>query len=874
MTIKTDARQEFLNTLKEDEFSGLILQPLLRAMGFHEIRNWHGSLELGKDILFKEHNPLRGESVCAAVVKVGKISGSVTGNSSLRNVLFQIQQSLDTPVPDIGTGRDLSVDFVYLMTTGAIGASAIASVVGQLKNADRRRLQIFDGPRIIELCEQYVPGWFDSMNTPEARYLHQLLLLFQHDAVLSGAQGAKFSVNDVYTEGQVTTVGVEAAKRISFAAPDAGDDGASSLADNLLSDGTCIVLVADVGAGKTTALKHVAMQVARRRKAGDAGAMFLPIFVDLARVRDADVDNSAAFLSYVQSGINDQALRESAMRSSLVLFDGLDENPSRVDKIQLRISEFANSVAATVVATRPTSFPALLAGPRGFRLLRLLPFTNAQIQSFFSRWFGDEDDVQEALWLRVRSSGDLLKFCRTPLMLTLYCFLAMRTIRRPGSTLNAVETVQTLPVRRTDIYASIVEYLLGKWDLSKGVVNDFSFETKQHFLEALARKMMDTRERSVPVAEAHRIAVRCLANRRDSRSGISLVNEIVYRCALLRFAGADSDTMTVAFTHHSFQEYLAATQLHRGESASGLDKLLMDDWWRGTLFFFFGHKRSLDSINLSNRMFSRHRDVALRVFEFLAEADYTSSEQRDKLIALVSELIFTRGNVLESDARLLQSFGKDSTRNLVEYKRLNYEDSVAGAPLRVGAAAERLNVASYLYVLAVVGDEVAWKELENCQSLLTTVPPIDVLRIAASALDTAKTRERMNCVAFMVDVLVSRFPAYYRQLFHEMGSVTELRMWRMPDNEALAGALRCLDDIGGATKARNSREKVMAILAALASSYESDVYSMRDHEIRGRLVRLPRTQSDNAAAVAIVDVVKRPRKRAPTFAVRPRTRKR
>ena len=177
-------------------------------------------------------------------------------------------------------------------------------------------------------------------------------------------------------------------------------------------------------------------------------------------------------------------------------------------------------------------------------------------------------------------------------------------------------------------------------------------------------------------------------------------------------------------------------------------------------------------------------------------------------------------------------------------------------------------------MLAVVGDEVAWKELENCQSLLTTVPPIDVLRIAASALDTAKTRERMNCVAFMVDVLVSRFPAYYRQLFHEMGSVTELRMWRMPDNEALAGALRCLDDIGGATKARNSREKVMAILAALASSYESDVYSMRDHEIRVRLERLPRTQSDNAAAEAIVDVVKRPRKRAPTFAVRPRTRKR
>src|SRR5215467_10791019 len=87
----------FLQGLTEDEFSELVLIPLLSAMGYAEIRYTHGPRELGKDIVFVRHDPIDGMVTMCAVVKMHPLSGSVASNRGLREVFFQVSMALQEP---------------------------------------------------------------------------------------------------------------------------------------------------------------------------------------------------------------------------------------------------------------------------------------------------------------------------------------------------------------------------------------------------------------------------------------------------------------------------------------------------------------------------------------------------------------------------------------------------------------------------------------------------------------------------------------------------------------------------------------------------------------------------------------------------------
>ena len=83
----------FLQSLKERELCELVIIPLLEAMGYEQIRYTHGPLEMGKDIVFSRADPLEAQITCAAVVKISRISGSVSSSDSAREIWHQVRQA-------------------------------------------------------------------------------------------------------------------------------------------------------------------------------------------------------------------------------------------------------------------------------------------------------------------------------------------------------------------------------------------------------------------------------------------------------------------------------------------------------------------------------------------------------------------------------------------------------------------------------------------------------------------------------------------------------------------------------------------------------------------------------------------------------------
>lgn len=160
---KTTSKMTLAQTsLPKFETEALFLQAiaglLIRLPGVEGVQQLHGPQEFGKDLVFWTMGPLGEKIACACVLKRDSITGDARRRSGARNVLTQVEQSLDTPYSD-GSGQDIWVQRVYVLTPRNISAEAINSVRGALRG---RAGQIFlmGGHELFSLFKKYWPDYY------------------------------------------------------------------------------------------------------------------------------------------------------------------------------------------------------------------------------------------------------------------------------------------------------------------------------------------------------------------------------------------------------------------------------------------------------------------------------------------------------------------------------------------------------------------------------------------------------------------------------------------------------------------------------------------------------------------------------------------
>ena len=97
----TDNREEYLQSLSEDQLRNIVLIPLLTQIGFADVIEYHGSVEKGKDIICRFRDMLGEVRYVGVVVKRTDIHGAVGKTGSAGEVLLQVQQTFDQPYTDI-----------------------------------------------------------------------------------------------------------------------------------------------------------------------------------------------------------------------------------------------------------------------------------------------------------------------------------------------------------------------------------------------------------------------------------------------------------------------------------------------------------------------------------------------------------------------------------------------------------------------------------------------------------------------------------------------------------------------------------------------------------------------------------------------------
>lgn len=154
-----------LQKLNEDKLRKNVLIPLLGRMGFKGIRLNHGHGERGKDIICFDYDKLNNKIFYGIVAKENDLTGSVSSNMGLREVLYQIQQNFDNVYENLYDMRRVAMDQVWVITSGKIVSSAEQSIYSGLnKNNLEKLVRFIPGENLVDLIDHYYPTYWNDID--------------------------------------------------------------------------------------------------------------------------------------------------------------------------------------------------------------------------------------------------------------------------------------------------------------------------------------------------------------------------------------------------------------------------------------------------------------------------------------------------------------------------------------------------------------------------------------------------------------------------------------------------------------------------------------------------------------------------------------
>jgi predicted NACHT family NTPase len=355
-----------------------------------------------------------------------------------------------------------------------------------------------------------------------------------------------------------------------------------------------LMVLGKPGAGKTTFLKHIAIECNR----GKFQANRIPIFIPLKIfAEDARGAGDFGILQYIQQefascGIGERSVTEEVLRQGrgLILLDGLDEVPEEnSDEVVRQIRGFARKYFNNqfIITCRIAAFKYRFKD-EGFTDVEVADFNDKQIEDFAKNWFVAfaKDNREKGLVLASEfieklnrpENGQIRELAVTPILLNLTCLV--------------FQFVADFPSKRSKLYEQGLDILLRRWDEAKGIQRDKVYRDLdvEHKKELLSQVATITFERGDYFFEQDKIQ-RCIAEylrtlpdaktdrarlQRDSEAVLKSI-EAQHGLLVERARGIYS------FSHLTFQEYFTARYFVESSDPQALENLsshITEKRWR------------------------------------------------------------------------------------------------------------------------------------------------------------------------------------------------------------------------------------------------------------------------------------------------------
>ena len=378
-----------------------------------------------------------------------------------------------------------------------------------------------------------------------------------------------------------------------------------------------LVILGKPGTGKTTFLKHLALQCYQESQPLD----YLPIFISLRKFANyCRENNDFSLLNYITYFFKNAEIGKKEIQNLfkqekiLLLLDALDEITQTNNKEILQaIQQFTEIYHQTRIiitcriASQAYRFP-------GFSYVELANFSQTQIKDFVQHWFtatlkntekGLEKSAQFLENLNRKENQPIRELAQTPILLGLIC--------------SVFQERSKFPRKRLRLYQESLEILLSRWDQSRGITRDqfngdLSLMDKLKLLSVIAVTMFEQEQYFFEQNDLLEIIVNFLAtlpNPESDPKTLWLNSKTILRSIETQHGLIVERARGIySFSHLTFQEYLTARKIVASPTPEAL-------------------KQSLQSLAVQMNV-PQWREVILLTVEMLPNGDFFCNKCRPR----------------------------------------------------------------------------------------------------------------------------------------------------------------------------------------------------------------------------------------------------
>ncbi|MEG5025892.1 NACHT domain-containing NTPase [Microcoleus sp. AT8-B1] len=369
-----------------------------------------------------------------------------------------------------------------------------------------------------------------------------------------------------------------------------------------------LMVLGKPGSGKTTFLKHIAIQCDRAKFEANKIPIFIPLKT-FAAIANLDL---LEYISdeFASCGVEARSQTESVLSQGrcLILLDGLDEVPeSDSDAVVRQIRQFVQKyynnqfiITCRIAASKYRFHDA------GFTNVEVADFNCEQIAAFASNWFvafSQNMEAGKALAsqfvekLKLQKNQQIRELAVTPILLNLTCLV--------------FQAKADFPSNRAKLYEEGMEIMLRKWDETRGILRDEVYRDlnlcrKKHLLAFVAAITFERGDYFFEKNTVQQLIADYLANLSDAttdRVQLEIDSEVVLKAIEAQHGLLVERARRIySFSHLTFQEYFTAREIVTNSDPQALEKLvshLTEKRWREVLFLAVGMLQKVDDLLLS-----------------------------------------------------------------------------------------------------------------------------------------------------------------------------------------------------------------------------------------------------------------------------------